>query len=72
MQFKAFSRESDAEAFADKLRRNGHDVRVESTVVRGRTWHRVRLGTFDDWESGLAAKMEFEKAEHQIAYVVSK
>lgn len=72
LQFKAFSRESDADAFADKLRRNGHDVRVESTVVRGRTWHRVRLGHFDDWESGLAAKIEFEKAEHQIAYVVSK
>jgi cell division protein FtsN len=72
LQFKAFSREADAETFADKLRRNGHEVRVESSVVRGRTWHRVRLGHFDTWESGLAAKVEFEKAEHQIAYVVSK
>lgn len=72
LQFKAFSRESDAEAFADKLRRNGHAVRVESSVVRGRTWYRVRLGHFDTWEAGLAAKAEFEKAEHLIAYVVSK
>jgi cell division septation protein DedD len=72
LQFKAFSRESDANNFADKLRRNGHDVRVESSVVRGRTWHRVRLGRFDTWEAGLAAKVEFEKAEHQIAYVVSE
>ena len=72
LQFKAFSREDDANNFADKLRRNGHDVRVESSVVRGRTWHRVRLGRFDSWEAGLAAKVEFEKAEHQIAYVVSE
>ena len=72
LQMKAFSRADEAEQFADKLRRNGHDIRVEEAVVRGRTWHRVRLGTFTDWDSALAAKAEFEKAEHVIAYVVSK
>ena len=72
LQFKAFSRKDDAEKFADKLRRNGHDVRIETATVRGREWHRVRLGSFDTWEKGLAAKAEFEKAEHVIAYVVSQ
>ncbi len=72
LQFKAFSRESDAEAFADKLRRNGHEVRVEDSVVRGRTWYRVRLGHYKTWDEGLSAKTEFEKAEHLIAYVVSE
>lgn len=72
LQFKAFSRETDADSFADALKRNGHDVRVESSVVNGRTWHRVRLGHFKTWEEGLAAKAEFEKAEHHIAYVVSE
>ncbi len=71
LQMKAFSNPSDAEKLADKLRHNGHDVRIESHDVRGRTWHRVRLGEFDDWESALAAKTAFEKAEHVIAYVVS-
>lgn len=71
LQMKAFSREEDANKLADKLRHNGHEVRVESHEVRGRTWHRVRLGAFDDWDEALAAKQAFEKAEHVIAYVVS-
>lgn len=72
LQMKAFSRGDEAEQFADKLRRNGHDIRVEPAQVRGRTWHRVRLGTFDNWDDALSAKAEFEKSEHVIAYVVSK
>src|SRR5262249_6844937 len=71
LQMKAFSNPADAEKLADKLRHNGHDVRIESHDVRGRTWHRVRLGEFDDWDTALAAKTDFEKAEHVIAYVVS-
>lgn len=71
LQMKAFSREEDAEKLAAKLRGNGHEVRIESHEVRGRTWYRVRLGVFDDWNVALEAKAEFEKAEHIIAYVVS-
>lgn len=72
LQMKAFSRADEAEQFADKLRRNGHDVRVEEANVRGRSWHRVRLGRYTDWNDALGAKAEFEKAEHVIAYVVSE
>ncbi len=71
LQMKAFSREEDANKLAEKLGHNGHEVRVESHEVRGRTWHRVRLGAFDTWDEALAAKQAFEKAEHVIAYVVS-
>lgn len=71
LQMKAFSRREDADKLAAKLQHDGHDVRIESHDVRGRTWHRVRLGEFDTWESALAAKQEFEKAEKVIAYVVS-
>lgn len=70
LQMKAFARSEEAEAFADKLRRNGHDIRVEQHEVRGRVWHRVRMGTFNSWEAALKAKSDFEKAEHVIAYVV--
>ena len=72
LQMKAFSREDEAAAFADRLRRNGHDVRVESHEVRGRLWHRVRMGSFTEWDEALAAKGDFEKSEHIIAYVVRK
>ncbi|MEM7154845.1 MAG: SPOR domain-containing protein [Myxococcota bacterium] len=70
LQMKAFSRGEEAEAFAAKLRANGHQVRVEAHEVKGRIWHRVRLGTFDTWADGLAAKQDFEAQEKVIAYVV--
>ncbi len=70
LQMKAFSRPEEAEAFADKLRSNGHDVRIEAHEVKGRIWHRVRLGSFESWADGLAAKQDFEQQEKMIAYVV--
>ena len=70
LQMKAFARAEEAEAFAGELRGKGHEVRVESHEVRGRLWHRVRLGSFATWDSALAAKGDFESSEHVIAYVV--
>lgn len=70
LQMKAFSNAGDAESFAATLRERGHQVRVEPHEVKGRLWHRVRVGAFDSWTEGLAAKDEFEKTESVIAYVV--
>jgi len=70
LQMKAFAKPEDAEAFAAPLRSNGHDVRVEPHEIKGRIWHRVRMGEFDTWEEGLTAKSDFEKNEKTIAYVV--
>ena len=71
LQMKAFSSEGDAGKLADKLRRNGHEVRVEAGEANGRMWHRVRMGEFQTWEAAVAAKQAFEKNEQVIAYVVS-
>ena len=70
LQMKAFGKQEEAESFAAKLKENGHDARVESHEVKGRLWHRVRVGTYDNWADGLAAKENFEAAEKIIAYVV--
>ncbi len=70
LQMKAFGKQEEAESFAAKLKANGHDARVESHEVKGRLWHRVRVGTYDNWAEGLAAKEKFEAAEKIIAYVV--
>lgn len=70
LQMKAFSRADQAEAFANTLRGNGHQVRVEAHEVKGRIWHRVRVGAFKTWTEGLAAKESFESNESVIAYVV--
>lgn len=71
LQMKAFASEGEAAKLADKLRRNGHEVRVESGETAGRVWHRVRIGEFTTWDAAVAAKMAFEKQESVIAYVVS-
>jgi cell division septation protein DedD len=71
LQMKAFANQEDANKLADKLRRNGHEVRVESGESAGRVWHRVRLGEFPSWDAAVEAKMAFEKQEGVIAYVVS-
>jgi cell division protein FtsN len=70
LQMKAFAKAEEAEAFAAPLRANGHEVRVEAHEIKGRVWHRVRMGEFTTWEEGLTAKSEFEKGEKTIAYVV--
>lgn len=72
LQFKAFSRAEEADKLADKLKANGHEVRVEVHEVRGRVWHRVRMGSFDSWDDALAAKADFEQQEKIIAYVMAK
>jgi cell division septation protein DedD len=70
LQMKAFSQQSEAESLAQQLRDRGHQARVEPHEVKGRIWHRVRVGAFDTWAEGLAAKHEFEQTEKVIAYVV--
>ncbi|MEZ4451665.1 MAG: SPOR domain-containing protein [Nannocystaceae bacterium] len=70
LQLKAFTSNDDADKMADKLRRNGHEVRVEEADVQGRIWHRVRIGDFTNWDKAIEAKAAFEKQEQVIAYVV--
>ena len=71
LQMKAFARQDEADRLADKLRRNGHEVRVESGEANGRLWHRVRIGEFTTWDAALAAKQAFDQQEQVIASVVS-
>ena len=72
LQMKAFAQKDQAEAFAAELNAKGHGARVESQEVKGRLWHRVRVGSFDTWAEGIQAKEDFESKEKIIAYVVRK
>ena len=72
LQMKAFAQKDQADAFAANLNANGHGARVESEEVKGRLWHRVRVGSFDTWAEGIEAKEAFESKEKIIAYVVRK
>jgi cell division septation protein DedD len=72
LQMKAFAKKEQAESFAAELNAKGHGARVESQEVKGRLWHRVRVGSFDTWAEGIEAKEAFESREKIIAYVVRK
>jgi DedD protein len=47
IQVASFTKEENARAFADKLRKNLYKVEIEKAVVNGTTFHRVRVGPFD-------------------------
>lgn len=72
LMLKSFSRGSDAQKFAQRLKKAGHPVRVEEHDIKGRTWYRVRLGRYATWDDGLEAKAAFEKREQIIAFLVAE
>ncbi|MFW6181800.1 MAG: SPOR domain-containing protein, partial [Spirochaetota bacterium] len=47
IQVASFTREENARAFAEKLRKNLYKVVIEEAVVDGTTFHRVRVGPFE-------------------------
>lgn len=46
VQVNAFSQGRDADRLAKRLKDKGYDAYVVSTDVKGKTWHRVRVGHF--------------------------
>ncbi|MCZ6623107.1 MAG: SPOR domain-containing protein [Deltaproteobacteria bacterium] len=46
VQVNAYPHERDAKGLAKKLRDKGYDAYVVPTTIKGRTWHRVRVGRF--------------------------
>ena len=46
VQVNAFPHERDAKRLAKKLSAKGYDAYVLPTTIKGRTWHRVRVGRF--------------------------
>jgi DedD protein len=69
LQLSSFQDRAEADAFHDKLRKAGHAPYVTQSEVDGQTWYRVRLGRYPSYDEAVAAKTEFEKREHVIAYV---
>jgi len=46
VQVASFPSSALANEMARKLKKQGHDAQVFSAVVKGRTWHRVGIGSF--------------------------
>ncbi|WP_211251812.1 septal ring lytic transglycosylase RlpA family protein [Andreprevotia chitinilytica] len=71
LQLGAFSNQSNAEAFRDKLSSMLDDGGARVVIQTAGTLHRVRLGPFPDRQSALAAA-ERVTGEHNLQAVVVK
>ncbi|MFQ5902789.1 MAG: SPOR domain-containing protein [Candidatus Binatia bacterium] len=68
VQVNAYPHERDAKRLARKLKDKGYDAYVVSTRVKGRIWHRVRVGHLEtrahakELQKTLKTKEKFTKA----------
>ena len=70
LHLSSFPARAEAEALATKLQSSGYRaVLVPSDVPGQGTVYRVRVGQFVTHEEAVAAKSDFEKRQHVIAYV---
>ena len=70
LQLSSFQDRAEADAFVAKLGEIGmKPFIIQSDVPDKGTFFRVRVGEFVSQDEALAAKGEFEKREHIIAYV---
>lgn len=73
LQVISYQNPVDAEAFAEGLRRKGHEAFVVSADIpdRGRYW-RVRIGPFETLREAESYRSAFEAEERMNTYVVRK
>lgn len=70
LQVGSFQSRSEAEAFHQELGGKGYRPYIAEVDLEDKgIWFRVRVGGYDSYDDALAAKSEFEKAQHIIAYV---
>jgi DedD protein len=71
LQVSSFKEQSEADGFANVLRRRGHRAHVEKAHVQGRgLWHRVRIGPFKYRRSAEIYRQDFEAKERMVTFVV--
>ena len=72
LQVSSFKTSSDAEGFANVLRRRGHRAYVQQAHVKGRgLWHRVRIGPFRYKRSAEIYRQDFEAKERMVTFIVN-
>jgi cell division septation protein DedD len=71
LQVSSFKEQSEADEFAQVLRRRGHRAHVEKAHVQGRgLWHRVRIGPFKYRRSAEIYRQDFEAKERMVSFIV--
>lgn len=64
VQVNAYPQERDAKSLAKKLRDKGYDAYVVPTSIKGRTWHRVRVGHLETQEEAKELQETLKRKEN--------
>lgn len=71
LQASSFRNETEAQAFANALRKRGHKAHVERADLGERgVWYRVRIGPFRSRAEARTYRAQFEQKEHLVPYLV--
>jgi DedD protein len=69
LQLSAFQDNGEAQAFLSTVKTAGYAAYITPADVDGKTFYRVRVGSYTSYDDAVAAKAEFEKKVPKIAYV---
>jgi cell division septation protein DedD len=73
IQVASYDREGDAQAYANKLKRDGYDAYVSIAITGSRTRYRVEVGPLDTRNEALAMQKNLRDGQHsENSLVLSK
>ena len=64
IQVASYDRETDAQSYASKLKRDGFDAYVAIAVTGARTRYRVEIGPMDTRNQALAMQKNLHSVQH--------
>ena len=72
VQVTAFQSRDDATRMASDLAGQGYAAFVVSGKVKGKTWHRVRVGTYADKDEAMTALKKFKDAHRYRNAIITR
>lgn len=70
LQLSSFQDRSEAESFLAAIKATGYQPHMTEADVDGKTYYRVRLGTYKSIENATNAKTDFEKSTKKSASIM--
>ena len=70
LQLSSFQDRAEADAFLSTIKAQGYQASVTEASVTGKTFYRVRMGSYKSIDAANDAKTEFEKASKKSATVM--
>lgn len=70
IQVGAFNSHALAKDYSNRFSRAGYAISISQAEVKGKTWYRVRVGSFETKEEAQREKSKLEKLENQKFSIV--